>query len=377
MAKQDFYDVLGVSRDADDTALKQAFRNLAKQYHPDRNSGDDDAEHKFKQINEAYEALKNAQTRAAYDQYGHAAFDGSMGAGRGFGQDFGSSMSDIFDDLFGEFTGGQRSRGGFGVERGNDLRYNLEINLEDAFGGDTVEVCVPTSISCETCEGSGAKPGTSPSRCQSCNGHGKVRAQQGFFTIERTCPTCQGRGETITEPCETCNGAGRTNKERTLSVNIPSGVEDGTRIRITGEGEAGMRGGPSGDLYIFLDIQPHEFFQRDGADLFCSVPISMSTAALGGQIEVPTIDGGKARVKISEGAQTGSQYRLKGKGMTILRSKQIGDMYIQTTVETPRSLTKRQKELLREFEEISNEKTNPESSGFFSRVKELWDGLAE
>ncbi len=377
MAKQDFYDVLGVSRDADDTALKQAFRNLAKQYHPDRNSGDDDAEHKFKQINEAYEALKNAQTRAAYDQYGHAAFDGSMGAGRGFGQDFGSSMSDIFDDLFGEFTGGQRSRGGFGVERGNDLRYNLEINLEDAFGGDTVEVRVPTSISCETCEGSGAKPGTSPSRCQSCNGHGKVRAQQGFFTIERTCPTCQGRGETITEPCETCNGAGRTNKERTLSVNIPSGVEDGTRIRITGEGEAGMRGGPSGDLYIFLDIQPHEFFQRDGADLFCSVPISMSTAALGGQIEVPTIDGGKARVKISEGAQTGSQYRLKGKGMTILRSKQIGDMYIQTTVETPRSLTKRQKELLREFEEISNEKTNPESSGFFSRVKELWDGLAE
>ena len=377
MAKQDFYEVLGVSRDADDKALKQAFRNLAKECHPDRNSGDDSAEHKFKQINEAYDTLKNAQTRAAYDQYGHAAFDGSMGAGRGFGQDFGSSMSDIFDDLFGEFTGGQRSRGGFGRERGNDLRYNLEISLEDAFGGDTVEVRVPTSISCETCEGSGAKPGTSPSRCQSCNGHGKVRAQQGFFTIERTCPTCQGRGETITEPCETCSGAGRTNKERTLSVNIPSGVEDGTRIRITGEGEAGMRGGPSGDLYIFLDIQPHEFFQRDGADLFCSVPISMSTAALGGQIEVPTIDGGKSRVKIAEGAQTGSQYRLNGKGMTILRSKQIGDMYIQTTVETPRSLTKRQKELLREFEEISNEKTNPESSGFFSRVKELWGGLAD
>jgi len=300
-----------------------------------------------------------------------------MGAGRGFGQDFGSSMSDIFDDLFGEFTGGQRSRGGFGRERGNDLRYNLEISLEDAYSGNTVEVRVPTSISCETCEGSGAKPGTSPSRCQSCNGQGKVRAQQGFFTIERTCPTCQGRGETITEPCETCHGAGRTNKERTLSVNIPSGVEDGTRIRITGEGEAGMRSGPSGDLYIFLDIQSHEFFQRDGADLFCSVPISMSTAALGGQIEVPTIDGGKARVKISEGAQTGSQYRLKAKGMTILRSKQIGDMYIQTTVETPRNLNKRQKELLREFEEISNEKTNPESSGFFSRVKELWGGLAE
>jgi len=377
MAKQDFYDVLGVSRDADDKALKQAFRNLAKECHPDRNSGDDSAEHKFKQINEAYDTLKNAQTRAAYDQYGHAAFDGSMGAGRGFGQDFGSSMSDIFDDLFGEFTGGQRSRGGFGRERGNDLRYNLEISLEDAYSGNTVEVRVPTSISCETCEGSGAKPGTSPSRCQSCNGQGKVRAQQGFFTIERTCPTCQGRGETITEPCETCHGAGRTNKERTLSVNIPSGVEDGTRIRITGEGEAGMRSGPSGDLYIFLDIQPHEFFQRDGADLFCSVPISMSTAALGGQIEVPTIDGGKARVKISEGAQTGSQYRLKAKGMTILRSKQIGDMYIQTTVETPRNLNKRQKELLREFEEISNEKTNPESSGFFSRVKELWDGLAE
>ncbi len=377
MAKQDFYDVLGVSRDADERTLKRAFRNLAKQHHPDRNGGDDSAEQKFKEINEAYDALKNAQTRAAYDQYGHAAFDGSMGAGQGFGHDFGSSMSDIFDDLFGEFTGGHRARGGFGRERGNDLRYNLEISLEDAYSGDTVEVRVPTSISCETCEGSGAKPGTSPSRCQSCNGHGKVRAQQGFFTIERTCSACQGRGETITEPCPACNGAGRTNKERTLSVNIPSGVEDGTRIRISGEGEAGMRSGPSGDLYIFLDIQPHEFFQRDGADLFCSVPISMSTAALGGQIEVPTIDGGKARVKITEGAQTGSQYRLKGKGMTILRSKQIGDMYIQTTVETPRNLTKRQKELLREFEEISNEKTNPESSGFFSRVKELWDGLAE
>ena len=377
MAKQDFYDVLGVSRDADDQTLKQAFRNLAKQYHPDRNNGDDKAEQKFKQINEAYDALKNAQTRAAYDQYGHAAFDGSMGAGRGFGQDFGSSMSDIFDDLFGEFTGGHRNRGGFGRERGNDLRYNLEISLEDAYTGDTVEVRVPTSVSCETCEGSGAKAGTSPSRCQTCNGHGKVRAQQGFFTIERTCPNCQGRGEVISEPCSTCNGAGRTNKERTLSVNIPSGVEDGTRIRISGEGEAGMHGGASGDLYIFLDIQPHEFFQRDGADVFCSVPISMPTASLGGEIEVPTIDGSKARVKITEGAQTGSQYRLKAKGMTILRSKRTGDMYIQTTVETPRNLTKRQKELLREFEEISNEKTNPESAGFFSRVKELWGGLAE
>lgn len=377
MAKQDFYDVLGVSRDADDKALKSAFRNLAKQYHPDRNNGDSSAEHKFKEINEAYETLKNAQTRAAYDQYGHAAFDGSMGGGRGFGHDFGSSMSDIFDDLFGEFTGGRRSQGGFGRERGNDLRYNLEISLEDAFVGDTVEVRIPTSVSCETCNGSGAKPGTSPSRCQTCAGHGKVRAQQGFFTIERTCPNCQGRGEIITEPCSDCNGAGRTSKERTLSVTVPSGVEDGTRIRITGEGEAGMRGGPTGDLYIFLDIQPHEFFQRDGADLFCTVPISMATAALGGHIEVPTIDGGKARVKINEGAQTSSQYRLRGKGMTVLRSKQIGDMYIQTTVETPRNLTNRQKELLREFEEISNDQTNPESSGFFSRVKELFGGIAD
>ena len=381
MAKQDFYEVLGVSRDADDKVLKSAFRNLAKKFHPDRNAGDAQAEHKFKEINEAYDILKTPQTRAAYDQYGHAAVDGSMGGGggrEGFGQDFGSSMSDIFDDLFGEFSGGRRSRGGgFGRERGADLRYNLEIDLKDAYGGDTVEVRVPTNINCDTCDGSGAEPGSSPSRCDMCAGHGKVRAQQGFFTIERTCPTCQGRGETISEPCTECRGAGRISKEKTLSVNIPAGVEDGTRIRITGEGEAGLRGGPTGDLYIFLDIQPHEFFQRDGADLFCGVPISMSTAALGGTIEVPTIDGGKARVKINEGAQTGSQYRLKNKGMTILRSKQTGDMYIQTTVETPRNLTKRQKELMQEFEEISNEKTNPESTGFFSRVKDLWGGVAE
>lgn len=381
MAKPDFYDVLGVSRNADDKALKSAFRNLAKQYHPDRNGGDAGAEHKFKEINEAYDALKNPQTRAAYDQYGHAAVDGSMGStagrGNGFGQDFGSSMSDIFDDLFGEFTGGRRRSSGFGRERGADLRYNMEISLRDAFTGDTVEVNVPTNINCDTCDGSGAKPGSSPSRCEMCAGMGKVRAQQGFFTIERTCPTCQGRGETISEPCTDCQGAGRTSKEKTLSINIPAGVEDGTRIRISGEGEAGLRGGPTGDLYIFLDIQPHEFFQRDGADLFCGVPISMSTASLGGTIEVPTIGGGKARVKINEGAQTGSQFRLKGKGMSILRSKQTGDMYIQTTVETPRNLTKRQKELLREFEEISNDKTNPDSSGFFSRVKEFWGGIAE
>jgi molecular chaperone DnaJ len=285
-------------------------------------------------------------------------------------------MSDIFDDLFGDFMGRRTGRGS-GRERGGDMRYNMEITLEDALNGKNAQVTVPTSVACETCSGSGAKPGTAPTTCNTCGGHGKVRATQGFFTIERTCPTCQGRGEQITDPCETCHGQGRVVKERILSVNIPAGVEDGTRIRLAGEGEAGRLGGPAGDLYIFLSIAPHEFFQRDGADLFCRVPLAMSTAALGGDIEVPTIDGGRARVKVPEGSQSGKQFRLKGKGMPVLRSRQHGDLYIQVTVETPVNLSKKQRQLLKEFEEASEARNNPESSNFFARVKEFWDGLGD
>jgi molecular chaperone DnaJ len=379
MAKRDYYDVLGVQRNASEQDLKSAFRKLAKDHHPDRNPDDKSAEQKFKEINEAYEVLKDPQKRAAYDRFGHAAFEGGMGGrggGAGFGPDFASSMSDIFDDLFGEFMGGRR--GGqqrrSGRERGADLRYNMEITLDDAFSGKTAQIRVPTSVTCETCSGSGAKAGTKPVSCATCGGAGKVRASQGFFTIERTCPTCQGRGETIADPCLACSGAGRVVKERTLSVNIPAGVEDGTRIRLSGEGEAGLRGGPAGDLYIFLSIKPHEFFQRDGADVFCRVPISMTTAALGGQVEVPTLDGTVSRVKIPDGTETGKQFRLKGKGMPVLRSNTSGDLYIQVDVETPKNLTRRQRELLEEFEKLSAKETSPASTGFFARMKDLFGG---
>jgi len=379
MSKRDFYEILGVRRDASDQEIKSAFRQLAKKYHPDAN-GDKDAEVRFKEINTAYEALKDPQKRAAYDQFGHAAFDGSMGARGpgGFGPDFASSMSDIFDDLFGEFMGGRRGggRGAGGRERGADLRYNMEISLAEAYVGKTAEIRVPTSVTCATCSGSGAKPNTTPISCPTCAGMGKVRASQGFFTIERTCPSCQGRGEIIKDPCSSCGGSGRTTKERALSVNIPAGVEDGTRIRLSGEGEAGLRGGPPGDLYIFLSITPHSFFQRDGADIFCRVPISMTTAALGGQIEVPTVAGGMKRVKIPEGTESGKQFRLKGEGMPVLRSKVTGDMYIQVDVETPKNLTRKQRELLEEFAAQSGDQTSPESHGFFARVKEFFDGKA-
>jgi molecular chaperone DnaJ len=379
MAKRDYYDVLGVQRNASEQDLKSAFRKLAKDHHPDRNPDDKSAEQKFKEINEAYEVLKDPQKRAAYDRFGHAAFEGGMGGrggGAGFGPDFASSMSDIFDDLFGEFMGGRR--GGqqrrSGRERGADLRYNMEISLDDAFSGKTAQIRVPTSVTCETCSGTGAKAGTKPVACATCGGAGKVRASQGFFTIERTCPTCQGRGETIADPCSACSGAGRVVKERTLSVNIPAGVEDGTRIRLSGEGEAGLRGGPAGDLYIFLSIKPHEFFQRDGADVFCRVPISMTTAALGGQVEVPTLDGTVSRVKIPDGTETGKQFRLKGKGMPVLRSNTSGDLYIQVDVETPKNLTRRQREILEEFEKLSAKETSPASTGFFARMKDLFGG---
>jgi molecular chaperone DnaJ len=375
MAKRDYYEVLGLSRGASEQDIKSAFRRLAKDCHPDRNHGDTDAERKFKELNEAYEALKDPQKRAAYDQFGHAAFDGQGRGGQGFGPDFASSMSDIFDDLFGEFMGGRRgSRQRSGRERGADLRYNMEITLTEAFEGKTAQIRVPTSVTCDACSGSGAKTGTQPTTCPTCSGAGKVRASQGFFTIERTCPSCQGRGEIINDPCNSCSGSGRVVKERNLSVNIPAGVEDGTRIRLAGEGEAGLRGGPAGDLYIFLSLKPHEFFQRDGADIFCRVPISMTTAALGGHIDVPTVDGGKTRVKVPEGTETGKQFRLKSKGMPVLRSKVTGDMYIQVDVETPKSLTRRQRELLEEFERESKEETSPHSAGFFAKVKEFFEG---
>jgi molecular chaperone DnaJ len=376
MAKRDYYDVLGIGKAATDPEIKAAYRRLAKECHPDRCNGDSTSETRFREVNEAYEALKDPQRRAAYDRFGHAAFEsGGMGPGaHGFGADFSASMSAMFDDLFGEFMGQRRPRQRSARERGADLRYNMEITLNDAYEGKTAQIRVPTSVTCDACTGSGAKAGTAPTTCRTCSGIGKVRASQGFFTIERTCPTCQGRGEVIDTPCPGCNGTGRVTRERTLSVTIPAGVEDGTRIRLAGEGEAGLRGGPAGDLYIFLSIKPHEFFQRDGADLFCRVPIAMTVAALGGQIEVPTIDGGKTNVKVPEGTESGKQFRLKSKGMPVLRSKQLGELYIQVEVETPKSLTRKQRELLKEFEKASNDSTNPESTGFFARVKEFFEG---
>ena len=376
MSKRDFYEVLGVSRDADDKVLKTAYRKMAMKYHPDRNPNDSSAESSFKDVNEAYDALKDPDKRAAYDRFGHAAFEQGMGAGGpGFGNDFSSTMSDIFDEFFGgNGGGGGRSRRG-GSDRGSDLRYNMDVDLEDAFAGKTVEINVPTSATCTTCSGSGAKPGTTPKACSTCGGAGRVRATQGFFTVERTCMSCQGRGEVIGDPCGGCGGNGRVTQDRTLSVNIPSGIEDGTRIRLSGEGEAGVRGGPSGDLYIFVSLRPHTFFQRDGADLFCRVPISMTTAALGGQFDVPTVDGGKTRVKIPEGTQTAKQFRLRSKGMPVLRSNKVGDMYIQVVVETPQKLSRKQRELLEEFETLSSKDNHPDASGFFTRVKDFFENL--
>ncbi|QFU17568.1 molecular chaperone DnaJ [Microvirga thermotolerans] len=374
MSKRDYYEILGVSRTCTEAEMKSAFRKLAMQYHPDRNPGDREAEIKFKEINEAYQTLSDAQKRAAYDRYGHAAFANGGGAGPGFGADFSDFMSDIFENFFGE-TRGRGARGG-GRERGADMRYNLEITLDEAFHGKTAELRIPTSVTCEVCTGSGAKAGSKPRPCPTCGGAGRVRATQGFFSIERTCPNCHGRGEVIDDPCPNCGGAGRVTRERTLSVNIPAGVEDGTRIRLAGEGEAGLRGGPPGDLYIFLSIKPHPFFQRDGADLFCRVPISMVTAALGGEFSVPTLGGTDAVVKVPEGTQSGKQFRLRGKGMPVLRSRDVGDLYIQVVVETPQKLSKRQRELLMEFEQECSKENHPESNGFFSRVREFFDGLS-
>ncbi|HLJ20017.1 MAG TPA: molecular chaperone DnaJ [Stellaceae bacterium] len=377
MAKQDFYELLGVAKGCGSEDLKKAYRKLAMQWHPDRNPGDKAAEQKFKDINEAYDVLKDDQKRAAYDRFGHAAFEnGGRGAGPGdFG--FAAGFADIFDEMFGDFMGGRR--GQQSATRGNDLRYNMEISLEEAFKGKQSNIRVPTLTACESCSGTGAEAGSKPVTCPTCHGHGRVRAQQGFFTIERTCPSCHGGGRVIENPCRVCGGQGRTRREKTLSVSIPAGVEDGNRIRLSAEGEAGVRGGAPGDLYIFLSVKPHRFFQRDGANIQCRVPIDITTAALGGTIEVPSIDGSRAKLTIPPGAQTGRQFRLKGKGMSVLRSPSRGDMYIEVTVETPVNLTKRQQELLREFSAAGDGKraTSPEAEGFFTRVKEFFEDLRE
>jgi molecular chaperone DnaJ len=377
MAKQDYYEILGVSKSADGEEIKRAFRKMAMQYHPDRNAGDKEAEQKFKDVNEAYDVLKDDQKRAAYDRFGHAAFEqGSRGPGGfDFGGGFAGGFANIFEEMFGAMGGG---RGQASPNRGSDLRYNLEIGLEEAFRGKQTTIRVATLVQCDQCKGSGAEAGSRPATCHTCRGQGRVRAQQGFFTIERTCPTCHGAGNVIEKPCKGCGGQGRVRREKTLSVNIPPGVEDGTRIRLSGEGEVGAHGAAPGDLYIFISISQHPIFQRDGANIYCRVPIPITSAALGGTIEVPTVEGVRARVTVPAGTQSGHQFRLRGKGMSVLRSNVRGDMFIEAIVETPVNLTKRQQELLREFEkEGENRKTSPQSEGFFARVREFFEDLRE
>jgi len=374
---QDFYETLGVSRGASDADLKAAYRKLAMQFHPDRNPDDSEAEQRFKEVNTAYEVLKDTERRQAYDRMGHEAFTNRQqggGQGGGFDFNFTSSFSDIFDEVFGEVN----RRGGRRAQLGADLRYNMEISLEDAYGGKKAEIRVPTLASCESCNGTGAEDGAEPATCGTCQGAGRVRASQGFFTVERTCPNCNGQGQVISDPCRACGGQGRVRRERTLQVNIPPGVDDGTRIRLSGEGEAGMRGAPPGDLYIFVGIKPHQLFEREAADIYCRAPIPMTTAALGGQIECPTVDGTRARITIPMGAQNGRRFRLRGKGMTVLNQRGRGDMYVEAHIEVPINLTKRQEELLREFEQESEGRNNnPEADGFFAKVKEFWDDLRD
>jgi len=373
MAKKDYYEILGVDKSCDDKTLKSAFRKLAKEYHPDHNAGKPEAEAKFKEISEAYERLKNPESRAAYDRYGHAAFDGGSGRGNysgGFDGNFSSAFSDIFNDFFGDFSNSTRSRET--SNRGSDLRYNLEITLEEAYSGKSDTINVPMNSECTSCKGNGGENGEAPIVCPNCQGSGKTRASQGFFMIERSCTSCNGSGQIVVNPCKSCGGQGRVKKPKKLSINVPAGVEDGNRIRLSGQGEAGLRGGRTGDLYIFVSIKPHKFFQRDGSDLYCNVPVSMATAALGGQIDIPTIDGSKLSVSIPEGSQNNKHLRLRGKGMPILRQKNFGDLHLQISVETPVNLSKKQKQLLEEFQKISNEKNNPVSDGFFKKLRDLW-----
>ena len=376
-AKRCYYETLEVAKGADGSVLKSAYRKLAMQFHPDKNPGDANAETKFKEINEAYDVLKDDQKRAAFDRFGHSAFDGSMGRGQAGGSpfgDFAGGFGDVFEDIFSQMMGG--GRGAKRSNRGQDLRYDLAISLEEAYAGRAAEIKIPTQVACEPCGGAGAEPGSSPETCPTCNGHGKVRATQGFFSSERSCGSCRGSGRIIRNPCKTCRGAGVVQKERTLSVDVPPGVEEGQRIRLSGEGAAGANGGPNGDLYIFLSLQEHPIFQRDGHDLHCRAPVSFVTAALGGSIEVPTLDGGRAKVAVPEGTQPGRQFHLRGKGMPVLRSGQKGDLYVEIAVETPVKLSKRQKELLREFEGMSPVGCHPEAEGFMARLKDFWKGDA-
>jgi len=377
---QDYYEVLGVSRDASAAEIKSAFRKKAMKYHPDRNPDDPEAEKKFKSLGEAYEILSDDEKRAAYNRYGHAAFqNGAGGFGGGAAGGFNSgAFSDIFEDIFGEFMGGQRGPSRRGPARGADLKYNLEITLQEAFRGKKTNITVPGSVACDTCSGSGSKPGSSPTTCSTCNGVGRVRVQQGFFTLERTCPSCMGEGQVISDPCTNCGGQGRVNKERTLAVDVPAGIESGTRIRLSGEGEAGPRGGPEGDLYIFVSIASHPLFERQGPDLFCELPVPMATAILGGEVEAPTIDGGRIKISIPEGAQSGKRFRLRGKGMTQLNTKSRGDMYVDIQVETPVKLNARQKDLIREFQtECQGQDSSPQSEGFFKKAKSFWDSFTD
>ncbi len=374
VVKQCYYEVLQVAKSASGEELKKSYRKLAMEFHPDRNPGNTEAEHKFKTLSEAYDVLRDEQKRAAYDRYGHAAFEQGGGAGQGgFGFDFGAGFADIFDEMFGDMMGRRGGGGGRqGPARGQDLRYNMEITLEEAFHGKKATVTVPSSIACEKCKGSGSKDGAAPSTCPGCKGAGKIRGQQGFFTVERICPTCHGGGQVITDPCPKCNGAGRTRKEKSLDVTIPPGVEEGTRIRLAGEGEAGMHGAPAGDLYIFLAIAPHRMFQRDGANLFMRLPLPMTTAVLGGEVEVPGLDGSKIKVIVPKGCQNGHRFRLKSKGMTVLRSTARGDMFLETAVEVPVNLTDKQKKLLEEFEKDGDAATSsPECASFFAKVKDF------
>ncbi|NVK42082.1 MAG: molecular chaperone DnaJ [Oceanospirillaceae bacterium] len=376
MSKRDYYEVLGVSRDTSDRDIKKAYRRMAMKFHPDRNPGDAEAEDKFKEVNEAYEVLSDAQKKAAYDQYGHAGVEQGAGGfgGGGFDGSFSDIFGDVFGDIFGGAGGGGRRRSS--VQRGADLRYNLDLSLEEAVRGVEKTIKVPTLVPCDTCDGSGAKPGTSAKTCGTCGGHGQVRMQQGFFSVQQTCPTCRGEGKVISDPCGSCRGHGRVEKVKTLSVKIPPGVDTGDRIRLSGEGEAGSHGGPAGDLYVQVNVLQHPIFERDGRNLYCEVPISFVDAALGGELEVPTLDG-RVKLRVPAETQTGKLFRLRNKGVSPVRGGPTGDLLVRVVVETPVNLTSRQKELLKEFQETADEghKHSPKKSSFFDSVKQFFEDM--
>ncbi len=373
MAKRDYYEVLGVEKSASSDQIKAAYRKQAVKYHPDKNKGDKGAEEKFKEASEAYHVLSNSERKQNYDNFGHAAFENGGGGRGGFGNfDFSGSFSDIFEDFFGEGFGGGGRRSRRSNNRGSDLRYDLSISLEEAYTGKKQDIKFSTSERCDTCSGSGSKPGHNASSCSMCGGHGQVRSSQGFFTVQQTCPQCAGSGEEITHPCSSCSGQGKKQASKRLSVTIPKGVDDGTRIRLSGKGEAGSRGASNGDLYLFINVESHELFKRSEVNLFFEFPISFTDAALGTTIEIPTIDGGKAKIKIPDGTQSGKQFRLKGKGMPFMRRGDYGDLYVQVNTEVPVSLNKEQKELLEKFRKIENERSNPSIKKFFQKAKNFW-----